>query len=120
MRYVALAGLEPLTAKARDSAGQLVDAPFVFADLVRYFIDGDKRFVSDASGIRSALRVEEQLAKANGFLALEEADWVRLKEAAESPSVPYPLAPPRRLSPFLDAIQKAPERQPTKPKGARE
>jgi hypothetical protein len=112
MRYVALAGLEPLTAKARDTGGQLVDAPFAFADLVRYLIDGDKRFVSDGAGIRSASRVEAQLAKANGFLALEEADWARLKEAAESPSVPYPLAPPRRLSPFLGAISEATEKHP--------
>lgn len=117
MRYVSLAGLEPLPSKAKDpESGKLVDAPFTFVGLVNWFIDGDKRFVSDGAGIRSAGRIAQQLEKAGHFLALEEADWVKLKEAAESPSVPYPLNPPRRLAPFLEAIASATERQPSQPK----
>lgn len=119
MRYVSLGGLEPLPSKAKDGAGQLVDAPFTFANLVYWFIDGDKRFVSDAPGIRAAGRVAQQLEKAKDFLALEEADWVKLKEAAENPSVPYPLSPPRRLAPFLEAISSAGERQPTPAKAGK-
>lgn len=119
MRYVVLADLEPVTAKAKGDGGQLVDAPFGPADLVRWLLDSDKRFVSDAPGIRAAVRIETQLAKADRFLALEDGDWVKLKEAAESPSVGYPLSPARRLAPFLDAISNAGERQPKPAKEAK-
>lgn len=115
MRYVLLVGLEPLASKAKAADGTLVDLPFTALDLIRYLIDGDKRFVADGPGIRAAARVEEQTCKADRFLALEDADWVKLKEAAESPSVPYPLQPPRRLAPFIAAIQDAGEKHPAPP-----
>jgi len=122
MRYIVLKGLKPLPIKAKGLDGKLVDAPFGALDLVRWLIDNDKHFNSDGSGVRAGARIETQLEKAKHFLALEDADWVKLKEAADSPNVSggmfgggsnaYPVQPARRLEPFLTAIQDAAEKQP--------
>jgi len=85
-----------------------------FLWFVRRIIDTDKRFNESGQGIRAAARVEAALTKiatnedGERTVFLEEADWVILRDAVESPSGGvYPISPGRVLAPYIEAISVA-------------
>lgn len=76
-------------------------------ELIRWAIDTWATFNGSGRGVRSALRIDQALAKhaAGGeTIDLEESDYELLVKELEEPPSPYPVQPARALVPHIDAI----------------
>ena len=85
---------------------------FGFKDLVLWALNSDTRFNQDGPGIKSSIRIELALEKAETEVTLKAEDHSRLAEALGSPSSigggrGYPISPARKLAPFIDAVEHA-------------
>ncbi len=82
-----------------------------------YFVLGrlaDPKFGASMPGVLAAVEIKSQLDDANGFLALENEHWARLKDATETPSpqVAYHPQIAHCLLPFMQAICNASDKKP--------
>ncbi len=95
--------------------------PFTTTVFIRWLIEYDTRFQSDAKGLRFGTRIDTHLdvAEAGGLRYVAVADDVHamLAEAAESPqnahgSSSYPFSPAKSLLPMIDDIVGATDSMP--------
>lgn len=82
---------------------------FTFADFVRSVTDRDPRFTGSASAVRLAIKIQDACDGKPTVVALEDAQWTALRDAALEPRVEYVVKPPRLLARMLDAIENAAE-----------
>jgi len=98
---------EELTLSQQTPTGETQEIQYSFAEFVLGLMNLDERFNADLPGVRAAVKIEALVKdkRAGETLDLEDADWQRLKEAAESPTGRrYPISPARRIANFLEVI----------------
>lgn len=104
MRYIKTPAAIQVTDRSKEPVGD----PVAFSTWLEGFPLNDERvFGSGLRAIRSARRILENTANANGVIALEESDWEALCKAINAPSRPWQPAIARQYIPFMEAVVNA-------------
>jgi hypothetical protein len=92
------------------------ERPANFEWFVRWILDSDSRFNNDAQSLKAAMAIERALATAatepssdnTRKIAIDDAYYDKLKQAAETPSSgTYPLRRGRLCLPWIEMIENA-------------
>ncbi len=101
--------------KVRDNSGDPIFVPF--DDVVKYWLNNDVRFNSDAIGIKMSIRIEAALEKDVEVLAIPtEPEYKTLLEVVSKPDCrganPYPIAPARMCESVIQAVKEGTTEKP--------